>query len=114
MEREKTRFMQRATQPEILASAKMEIDLNQLRADFGNNFNTLILTNTDTASAVNIYLDGVNVGYLTANNGSFSFDWQYGIKYNFLSLKNTNAGASIPADNIKITVGRSGRVENGA
>jgi len=102
------KFMERVTHPEIAISGKMEIDLDGLRATYGNNFNTLIITNTDTTSPIEIYLDGVKVAYTTGNNGIFSFDWEYGIKYNFLSIENTSASAVIVANAIKITCGRSG------
>lgn len=102
------KFMEVVTNAQILASATQEIDLNDLRASWGSNFNTLIITNTDAASAINIYLDGVEVAYVTANNGTFAFDHEYGINYNFLKIENTNAGAAIAAGILKVSVGRTG------
>ena len=103
------KFIRIVAQPEIAASAKLELDLDVLRNQFGNNFNTLFITNTDTASAINIYLDGQKVAYVTANNGIFSFDWEFGFQYNFVSIENTNAGAAISAESVKAFVGRSGK-----
>jgi len=105
---DKRRFLERANHAQILASAKQEIDLNNLRNTWGDDFNTLIIINTDATSPINIYIDGINIAYITANNGTFSFDWEFGLNYNFLSIENTNAGAAIAADAIKISVGRSG------
>jgi len=103
------RFMERVAHVEILTTAKAEIDLNGLRATYGDNFNTLLITNTDASDPVDIYLDGVKVAYLTANNGVFSFDWESGINYNFLSIENVGAG-TIAANALKITVGKTGKV----
>ena len=92
-------------------SAKNEIDLNDVRGDFGNNFNYLSIVNTDAGDDIEIYLDGVKVKYVTANNGTFSFDWEAGIKYNFLSIENVGGG-TIAANAIKISVGKTGK-QNG-
>jgi len=102
------KFIRPISHAEIAASAKQEQDLDLLRNDFGDNFNTLTITNTDAASAVNVYLDGQKIAFITANNGSFAFDWELGLNYNFLAIENTNAGAVIAADKIKIFVGRTG------
>jgi len=102
------KFIRTLTHAQIAASGKIEVDLSALRAEFGDNFNTLIITNTDAASAINVYLDGQKMFYITGNNGTFSFDWELGINYNFLTLENTNGGAVITANTIKITSGRTG------
>jgi len=102
------RFIKIVAQPQIVASGKVELDLDVLRNQWGNDFNTLQITNIDAASPINIYLDGQKIAYVTANNGIFAFDWQFGIKYNFLAIENTNAGAAIIAENVKVFVGRTG------
>lgn len=102
------KFIRAVTHAEIAASTKQELDLDALRADFGDNLNTISITNTDAASAINIYLDGQKIAYVTANNGVFSFDWEFGLTYNFISIENTNAGAAIAANAVKVFVGRSG------
>lgn len=103
------KFINIVAQPEIAASSKVELDLNELRNKWGNNFNTLQITNTDNASAINIYLDSTKIAYVTANNGVFSFDWEFGILYNFITIENTNAGAAISAESVKVFVGRTGK-----
>lgn len=105
---EQQNFIRIAAQAEIAASGKLELDLDALRQQFGNDFNTLFITNTDAASAINVYADGQKIAYITANNGVFSFDWQFYFKYNFLAIENTNAGAAIAAENVKVFVGRTG------
>jgi len=102
------KFIQPATHPEIAAGGKVELDLDILRNQWGNNFNTLQITNTDSASAISIYADGVKIAYVTSNNGIFAFDWEFGLKYNFISIENENAGAVIAANTVKAFVGRSG------
>lgn len=104
----KQKFLRIVSQPQIAASSRIEIDLNDLRNQFEDNFNTLTITNTDAATAINIYLDGQKIAYVTGNNGVFSFDWELGLQYNFLSIENTSALGVIAADAVKIFVGRTG------
>lgn len=103
------KFIRITAQAQIAASGKIELDLDVLRNQFGNNFNTLQITNTDAASAINVYLDGQKIAYVTANNGVFAFDYELGLNFNFLTLENTNAGAVIVAEAIKVFVGRTGK-----
>ena len=105
---ETQKFIRIVAQAEIAASTKLELDLNDLRNQFGDNFNTIQITNTDAASAINVYLDGQKIAYVTANNGVYAFDWETGINYNFLALENTNGGAVIAAQAVKVFVGRTG------
>jgi len=105
---ETQKFIRIVSHTQIAASTKQEIDLDILRNQFGDNFNTIMITNTDAASSINVYLDGQKIAFVTANNGFFSFDWEFGFNYNFLSIENTNAGAPILADAVKVFVGRSG------
>ncbi len=106
---EKQTFIKEISQPEIAISGKLELDLNQVRADFGDDLNTLFVTNTDTGSDINLYADGKKIAFITSNNGVFSFDWQTGITFNFLSVENLNTAAVISAESVKVFVGRTGR-----
>lgn len=108
MEDTRQKFIRRLDHPEIAVSSKVEIDLDAIRAEFGNDFNSLVITNTDAAKAVEVYLDGIKMFYVTGNNGQVSFDWELGINYNFLSIENLSAAAVVVANAIKISVGRSG------
>jgi len=104
-----TKFIRIVAQAEIAASGKLELDLNDIRGEFGDNLNTLQITNTDAGGDVTIYADGKKIAFVTSNNGSFSFDWEAGIIYNFISIENHNAGAVIAAEKIKVFAGRTGR-----
>jgi len=101
--------MERVTHAEIAASSKVGIDLDNLRGTYGSDFNFLSIINTDANSDIEVYLDGKKVKFVTGNNGVFGFDWEFGLNYNFLELENTNAGAAIVANDVKISVGRTGR-----
>ena len=109
MANEQTRFMERVAHIEATTGVKIEVDLNDLRGTYGDNFNTLLITNTDASDPIEIYLDGVKVAYVTANNGAFSFDCESGIIYNFLSIENVGAG-TIAANGVKLTIGKTGKV----
>ena len=102
------KFLRTAGHAIMAAAGTEEIALDSIRSEFGVNFNTLLLINTNNSVAVNVYLDGVKVAYLPANNGSFSFDWKDGINYTFLKLENADAAVANAANDVKITVGRTG------
>lgn len=103
------KFIRRVDHAEIPMSSKIEVDLAELRNEFGNDFNTLIITNTDATKPVEIYLDGIKSFFVAGNNGITSFDWEFGINYNFVSIENLSAAAVIVANAVKISVGRSGK-----
>ena len=107
MENNQQKFLRRIDHAEATTGKKVEVDLSSLKADFGINYNTLSIINTDTGDPIEIYLDGVKVKYVTANNGTFSFDWEFGLDFSFLSFENVGAGTII-ANEIKISVGRTG------
>lgn len=113
---QEARFIRRIDHAEIATSTTLNIDLRSYRNDFGNNFNTLQIINTDTSAAIEVYLDGIKSFFVTANNGSLSFDWEIGINYNMLAIANTSASATIAANAVKISIGRTARDEtsNGA
>ena len=102
------RFIKRVNHTEMTTGVKVEIDLDNFRGQYGNDLNMLSIINTDAGDPIEIYLDGTKVKYVTANNGVFSFDWEEGIIYNFLSIENVGAGTII-ANAVKISVGRTGR-----
>lgn len=108
MEIQTIKFIERIAQGEIAASSSLEIDLNDLRARYGDNFNTLIMTNTDDNN-IDVYLDGIKLVFITGSNGSFNFNWESGINFNFLKIENLGAADVIAADKVKISVGRTGR-----
>jgi len=103
-----TKIIQKIAQAEIAISGTLELDLNEFRALHGDNLNTLFVTNTDTGADISIYLDGEEVAFVTSNNGSFAFDHEMGLNYNFLKIENHNAAAVIAANKLKVFVGRTG------
>jgi len=100
-------FIEKVAHAEIAATTKLELDLNDLRGRFGNNFNTLQLTNTSATANIAIYLDGIEVAFITKNNGVWAFDWESGINYNMLAIENLNI-AALTAQDVKVFVGRTG------
>ena len=104
---EQIKFIERVSQAEIGISGTLEIDLNDLRAKYGDNFNTLTITNTDDNN-IEVYLDGVKAQFILGNNGVWAFDWEAGINYNFVKIENLGAGDVIAANKVKISVGRTG------
>jgi len=105
----KQKFIRIVPQAEIAISGKRELDLDAFRAQFDNDFNTLIITNTSTNSeGVGLFLDGIEVAHIDGNGGVFSFDWEFGMIFNFIALRNNSAGAVVTAQNCKVFVGRSG------
>lgn len=108
MENNIRKFIKKIAQAEISASGKLELDLNDVRANYGDNLNTLMITNTDAGGDITIYADSEAIAFVTSNNGAFSFDWEMGLNYNFISIENHNAGAVIVANKIKVFVGRTG------
>lgn len=101
-------FIKRIDHAEIAASSKMPLDLDDVRRDFGDNFNTLMITNTDTASDIEVYINSEKAAFVTASNGTFSIDFESKINFNSVTLENTNAGAAISANSVKVSIGRTG------
>ena len=108
MANEQIKFIKKMAQIEISASGKIELDLDNVRGTYGDNLNTLMITNTDAGGDISVYADGEEIAFVTSNNGSFSFDWEMGLNFNFISIENHNAGAVIVANKIKVFVGRTG------
>jgi len=104
----KERFLKGLTHAQINASIKLAIDLQTIRRDFGDNLNTITILNTSSTSNINLYLNSEKIAFITKNNGSFSLDWRDGILYNSLEIENTDAVNNITANDIKISVGRTG------
>ena len=105
---ELVRFLKYATNADIAATASLDINLQQARSEYGNNFNTLIVLNTSPIN-VKVTLDGYDVTVVNGNNGSFTFDWKDGIIYNSLQLTNINGATATGASSIFITYGRTGQ-----
>lgn len=106
-ERESINFIEVVTNATNLASGSIEtIDLATIRSKYGNNFNTLIVTQTGSED-ISLHLDGVEISYVTGNKGVFSIDNRDGLIYSILEIKNEGATAMTAGD-VKISVGRTG------
>ena len=83
------------------------LTLETIRAQFGNNLNTLIILNT---GAVDFWfsLDGKRISKVNKANGSFSMDWKDGVNFNRLEITNADSVTSSAAGDLSITIGRTG------
>lgn len=90
----------------VAATVKVQVALEDIRAQFGQNLNTLIIKNTDVVP-ISIDLDGHEVRRIEPTD-SFSFDWQDGINYSILEITNKHAVTATTANKIFITIGRTG------
>jgi len=109
-EYEKINFMKTLVQTgNIAAGGTKPIDLTSIKKNFGINYNSLAITNTDTdaTKSIQILLNDVDVMHITANNGIWNFDWEDGLVFSQLSIKN-NSAAILDSANLKISVGRTG------
>jgi len=101
-------FVRLTTNAEIAASGYEMINLEDYRSEFGGNFNTLTIINTDANANIKVSLDGKDISKVLKNNGSLSFDWRDGIIYNSLKITNLSAADVVEAENLYITVGITG------
>lgn len=109
MENRTRRFLTLTTNAaQILASASWAVDLRQARADYGDNFNTLVILNKGSEN-IQLALDANTIVEIAATGGTFSFDWEFGLNYNSLVITNTSAANAIAAEAIKVSYGRTGR-----
>jgi len=107
---EQIKFIRSATNTAaggIAAGATENIDLRTIYAQFGKNFNTIAITNTAT-EAITLILDSEEIQYITGVNGIFAFDWEFGLKYSMIAIKNEDGAGTISQKEIKISVGRTG------
>jgi hypothetical protein len=89
------------------ATLSYQVDLETIRARYGNNFNTLNITN-NADEEISITMDGIKNQYIKGSGGVFSFDWQDGITFSTLLITNENAATNTSANEIRISVGRTG------
>ena len=104
---ENIRFLKAADDVGIMtAGSSVMVNLDTFRTQFGQNFNTLNVTN-NASEEISIKLDGIKSQYIKGNGGILSFDWQDGILYSTLELTN-EAITDTSANEIRISVGRTG------
>ena len=90
----------------IAATATGHINLEAIKTEFGHNFNTLHIKNNSSVE-LSYSLDGRTVGYIDSGDG-ISFDWEAGIVWDDLQITNQDAAVATAANEIRITVGRTG------
>jgi len=113
MGQENIMFM--ATVPDvgvIAISATAHANLETIKNEYGHNFNTLTVVNNSTEE-LEIFLDGRSFGFVNSNRGGLSFDWEDGIKFDDIQIKNLNTINDTSANEIRIIVGRTGKANNG-
>jgi hypothetical protein len=106
--RETQRFLRSTTDLGIIASgATSRVNLEALKQEFGNNFNTIIITNNSTEE-ISYTLNGQKRGFVNGNSSSLSLDWRDGIIFDDLAITNEDGANATSANEIRITVGRTG------
>ena len=89
------------------ANATSQIDLDNLKTEFNTTvFNTLTLLNTSTNTPIILILDGRQVAYIPANNGTFEIKPEYLLKYSLMAIKNDTA--NVLTTELKIIIGLVG------
>ena len=90
----------------LAAGASVQVALDALFREFGHNFNTIVIKNS-AAEEISISLDGQKVLFLAADD-FISMDWRDKIVYNQLSILNEHATDGTSANELRISVGRTG------
>ena len=94
----------------IANTATAHTNLENIKTEFGLNFNTLLIRNGSTEELI-VKLDGRNVAFLSGSGTIFAIDWEDGIIFDDLQITNNDAVASTAANEIRISVGRTGGVQ---
>ena len=90
----------------MAAGVTLPVDLRALIKEYGLNFNTLTIRNND-AVEISVTLDGRKVQFISAGD-AFGLDFEDGILFDDVRIKNEDGAAATVANKIRITVGRTG------
>lgn len=90
----------------LAAGATVSVDLKSIRQQFGDDLNTIILKNGSTEE-LSITLDGEKAVFVDGGDG-LNLDWQDNIKFTFLEITNEDGANATSANEIRISVGRTG------
>ena len=93
----------------VAATATAHVNLESIKTEFGHNFNTLQIKNNSTEE-ISVKLDGRTVLYIKDGDG-FGLDWEDGIVFDDIQITNEDAANATAANEIRITVGRTGARE---
>jgi hypothetical protein len=91
----------------IANTATAHANLEAIKTEYGHNFNTLIVQNNSTEE-ISLTVDGRKIVYIAGNGGIFAIDADDKIQWDDLQITNEDAAASTSANEIRITVGRTG------
>lgn len=106
--REKIKFMRLVSDAGVInAQATAQLDLMAIKNEFGHNLNTILITN-NAAEELILILDGRQVGHIKGNGTVFGLDWEDGIVFSDVQLMNNDAANATAANEIRVTVGRTG------
>jgi len=91
----------------IAPAAEVGVNLEALKVEFGNNFNTLTVLN-NASEEISIKLNGRKVQFIKGDGGIFALDWEDNIKFDDVRIINEHASTTPSANEIRISVGRTG------
>jgi len=109
---ESQNFLTRVDHAEIAASSTLVVPLGSIYTKYGYNFNTLTIINTADED-IEIYLDGEKTQHVLGGNQVFSFDHEFNLWFSELKIENTDAAAAVAANEVKISIGRTGKQGGG-
>ena len=91
----------------IAIGATLQVDLSAIEAQYGHNYNQLIILNIDTAAPITVILDGKEVQYMPSDNTKFGIKAEDNFYFSTIAIKNESGADTIARANIKITLGRA-------
>lgn len=107
-QREKQNFIVTTTDLGVIASgAEGHVNLESIKTEFGHNFNTLNIKN-NADEEISITLDGRKIIFIASGDG-FSIDHEDKILYDHIIITNEHGSTSTSANEIRISVGRTGQ-----
>jgi len=108
MQREQQKFIGLVADAGIIAAqASVHLNLESFKNEYGHNFNTLIVTN-NAAEEISFTLDGRKLLYVKGSGGQLVLDHKDGIIFDDLIITNEDAAAATSANEIRISIGRTG------
>jgi hypothetical protein len=108
MVKQDTKFMAVVADAGVIANtATAHLNLEALKTEFGNNFNTLVIVN-NSGEEISVTLNGRKHAYINSGGGSLTLDWEDGIIFDDIQITNEHATQSTAANEIRVTVGRTG------
>jgi hypothetical protein len=109
-EKENIKFIRVLDDADVIsAGATTQLNTDSLKADFGYNYNTILIFNGADEEII-LYLDRQEIAYIPGGaNAQFSLDWEDGIYFTSVALKNNDGSNDTSANEIRVSVGRTGK-----